>query len=105
MTDPYAWVALVHAVLFIAAIGYAKLLNHRPIHEWYSPDYVWLTVVGGDFLIGLAFGVLYLLDVVPLIAPTLYVSLHVAAGLPIISWQLARANRRARELEAIERGP
>lgn len=104
MTDLYAWIALIHLVLFCAAMAYAKFLNQRKVHEWYSPDRVWLTVVGGDVLIGLAFGALWLLDVFSLSVPALYISLHVAAGLPIISWQQHRAETRARVLEAIEKG-
>ena len=104
MNDTYAWIALVHVLLFIAAIGYAKFLNQEAIHRWYSPDYVWTTVVGGDILIGLAFGGLYLIGVVGLLVPALYISLHIAAGLPIITWQQQRADKRARELESIEKG-
>lgn len=105
MSDQLAWIAFVHAALFIAAIGYAKFLNQKKIHDWYSPDYVWLTVVGGDALIGCAIGALCLVSALPWIAAMLYVSLHIAAGLPIIAWQQRRANKRAQELEAIEKGP
>lgn len=105
MTDIYAWIAFIHAVLFIAGIGYAKFLNQKKVHEWYSPDRVWVTVVGGDVLIGLAFGALWLMGIIALLIPALYISLHIAAGLPIISWQQQRAKKRAKELEAIDRGP
>lgn len=104
MPDLYVWIALIHLLLFCVAMGYAKFLNQKKVHEWYSPDRVWLTVVGGDVLIGLAFGALYLLDVFSLIVPTLYISLHLAAGLPIISWQQHRAETRARVVEQIEKG-
>jgi hypothetical protein len=105
MPDLYASVALVHALLFLAAIGYAKFLNQPHVHAWYSPDYVWMTVVGGDMLIGLAFGALYWIGVVTLLVPALYISLHISAGLPIVAWQHQRADKRARELELIEKGP
>jgi hypothetical protein len=105
MRDMYAWIACIHALLFIAAMGYAKFLNQPHVHEAYSPNYVWVTVVGGDILIGLAFGALWIIGVFPLIVLALYISLHVAAGLPIVYWQQQRALKRARDLEAIEKGP
>jgi hypothetical protein len=104
MQDQLVSIAFIHALLFIAALGYAKFLNQKKVHEWYSPDYVWLTVAGGDLLIGLAFGALYLLNVFGLIVPLLYISLHIVAGLPIIAWQQSRAHKRARDLELIEKG-
>lgn len=105
MTDQLAKIAFIHALLFVVSAGYAAFLNQKKIHEWYSPNYVWLTVVGGDALIGLALLALYLIDAVPLDALIFYMSLHIAAGLPVISWQRRRAAKRAGEVEAIEKRP
>jgi hypothetical protein len=103
MTDQLTWIAFTHAALFVASACYAAFLNQKKVHEWYSPNHVWLTVVGGDTLIGLALGALYLIGAVPLAALIFYASLHIAAGLPVISWQRRRAAKRAGELEAIEK--
>lgn len=105
MQEQIAWVAFIHTLLFIAALGYAKFLNQKHIYEWYNPDRVWMTVVGGDALIGLALGGMVLIGVIPAIVLVLYFSLHIAAGIPIIAWQRGRAARRREKVETIEKRP
>ena len=98
-----AWIGIVHFVLFLICVGYALFLNQRSVYEWYTPNRTWVTVVGGDTLIGLALAMLCAIDVLPWLALLLYGTLHIAAGTPIIVWQLRRANKRERELEGISR--
>jgi hypothetical protein len=95
----------IHIGLFLAAWGYARLLNRELVHRWYSPDRVYLTVIGGDVLIGLALGALWGIGVVALEVLGYYTTLHIAAGAPIIYWQRRRAAKRHRDLEDIERRP
>jgi hypothetical protein len=102
MRDQLAWVAFLHAALFIAASGYAAFLDQEHIYRRYSPDYVWLTVVGGDILIWPFVAALCLIGIAPEWIPLYYITLHIAAGLPIIRWQFKRKARRRAELEAID---
>jgi hypothetical protein len=96
------WFLAIHAALTLGAWCYAKFLNQKKIHEWYSPDRVYLTVMGGDALIGLALTAFCVLGVLPWLALGLYASLHIAAGLPIIIWQERKTEQRRRDVEAIE---
>jgi hypothetical protein len=103
MPDQTAWIALTHALLFIAASAYAAFLNQDHVQAWYRPDRVEVTVIGGDVLIGIAIGVLWLLGVFGGIVPLLYTTLHIAAGLPIMAWQRQKREQRKHRLEEINR--
>jgi len=72
--------------LFIVCALYAVFLQR--IHDLYTPDWTWVTVVGGNVLIGMALLALCLSGVLPLAAFWHLVGLNVVAGLPIIIWQL-----------------
>lgn len=93
-----------HLALTIACWGYARFLNRRKVYEWYHPDRTWVTVVGGDALIGCALAALCWLGVFPWLLLLLYATLHIAAGIPIIIWQFQRETQRRKQIDAIERG-
>lgn len=76
----------VYAVLLLACTLYAMMLQR--IHDWYTPDYIWVTVVGGNLLIGLALLALCWGGVLPYAAFWHLVGLNIAGGIPIIVWQL-----------------
>ena len=98
-----AWIILVHISLAIGATAYALFLNQKHVYEWYSPDRTWVTVIGGDVLIGSAACALCALGVLPWAVIAYFASLHVAAGAPIIDWQLRRALKRQHELNELDR--
>ncbi len=101
VSEQIAWIAFAHSLLFCLAWGYARFLNQDHIHRAYSPDYVWITVVGGDILIWPFAALLYSLAFPWWLNACFYISLHIAAGLPIIRWQRERKARRLREVEAL----
>lgn len=94
MPDQLTTIVLIHILLFAAAWIYARFLNQDRVQEWYRPDYVEVTVIGGDVLIGLAIGALWFTGVLPWVVIPLYISLHLSAGIPIMWWQ--RKKRHAR---------
>ncbi len=102
MGDRWAWILFLHTALFIVASGYAAFLDQEHIYTRYSPDYVWLTVVGGDVLIWPFVAALCFLGIPPAWIAGFYITLHIAAGIPIIHWQYRRKARRRRELDAID---
>lgn len=77
----------------VASALYALLLNW--LHPRYAPDWVWLTVVGGNALIGLFFALFCWIGAIPWRAFGLLVALNVAAGIPIIVWQIGLSRARA----------
>lgn len=103
-SEQIAWIAFLHTALYCAAMAYAKFLNQKHIYEWYSPDRVWMTVVGGDILIWPFISALYFLSLPWWGSAVVYITLHFAAGIPIIRWQRARAKKRHADVEAIRSG-
>jgi len=101
MSDRIAWIAFAHTLLFTFAWAYARFLNQDWVYKAYSPDYVWLTVIGGDVLIWPFVVGMYYLAFPWWVAALLYITLHIAAGIPIIHWQRQRKARRRREVEAL----
>jgi hypothetical protein len=74
---------------------YALILNR--IHDKYTPDWTWLTVVGGNVQIGLWFALwehISPLPKKPLAAFWRLLAVNLAAGLPIIAWQLGQNQLR-----------
>ena len=90
-------IAAVLLALFVASALYALFLQR--IHDLYSPDYVWLTVVGGDGLILGAMLVLAFSGELPWLAFWVFAGGFVAAGLPIIVWQIWQTASRRQSLE------
>lgn len=97
------WIILIHVTLCAACIAYAMFLNQKHVYEWYTPNRTWVTVVIGDALIGIALAMVCAVGVLPWLALLFYGTLHIAAGAPIIIWQLQRADARARTLEALDK--
>ena len=94
-------------VLLAAACAsslYAAFLNR--IHHLYAPDHIWITVVGGNALIGGLFA--WWLGLDPLPAGATFapfwrlLALNIAAGIPVIAWQFGQAH--AREVQRRPRG-
>lgn len=88
----------------------ALLLFHT-IHHVYAPDWIWLTVVGGNALIGGMFALWLGLDPLPAATYAAFwrlLALNVAAGVPIIAWQIGQANARPKlrqRRQEAQRGP
>ncbi len=90
---------LVGLVGLLGAWGYALFL--QSIHETYAPDFIWVTVVVGNGLVGLCFvGLLVTLGVFSWAVVVCFVVANVVCGLPIIGWQLVQAKRRRNERES-----
>jgi hypothetical protein len=89
----------------IVALAYAALLNNKRVHDWYTPDWTWITVVIGDGIILAGLWAAALIGYVPWHAWWAAFWLTCAAGGPIITWQLIRAaKRRRRATQALWRG-
>lgn len=82
----------IYFILFFACIVYAVVL--QAIHNWYTPDYVWATVVIGNVFIGIALLALCRNGVLPLAAFWHLVGLNICAGTPIIVWQIWQMGQR-----------
>lgn len=93
--DILNWLIGIHIALFLACWGYAELLDR--IHEIYTPDYVWLTVVGGVGLILLALAAVCAIGLLPWQSLLIATTLSSTSGIPIIRWQRRQAKQRAAE--------
>lgn len=92
--------AIVLGVLGAVCVAYALILDKH--QRWYQPDRTWITVVIGNGLIGLALWALELWGVPLRISH--YVLANVAAGAPIIVWQLIQVARRNTQTEIYDGG-
>ena len=83
------------SMLFLVCTIYSIVLEQ--IHDRYVPRWLWLTVVVGN---GFVFSALWLMEVfgVRLTALTI-LEANVAAGVPVIVWQLHQNHRRTKELQ------
>lgn len=97
-----AWLILIHFALAAVCTGYAVFLNQRRVQEWYQPDRTWVTVIGGDVLIWGALLALVALGALPVVTLAYWITLHLAAGTPIIIWQRLRAKKRADALHKLD---
>lgn len=86
---------LIYGSLVLITGGYAVLLER--LHDLYTPDWVWLTVVGGNTLIGLALLALCLSGELPMAAFWHLLGLNIAAGCVVITWQLLQVRWRREE--------
>jgi hypothetical protein len=88
-----AWVLTGTASL---SAVYSWFLNS--IHHIYAPNWIWVTVVGGNALIGGMLALWLWLD--PVQAGAIFqpfwrlLALNIAAGIPIIAWQIWQAAQR-----------
>ena len=94
------WIIAIHLALLLACVGYAAILQH--VYRWYHPDRTWITVVGGEALIGVALGGLCVAGVLPWTMLAYFITLQGAGGLPIIIWQLAQAEQRRKRRDALK---
>lgn len=88
--------AAIYVILFLACTLYAIVLDH--LGERYVPNWTFVTVIIGDMFI-LA-GAAAIVQYVPLSGWGLwwaFAGCFIAAGLPIIGWQLFQIYRRFRE--------
>lgn len=85
-------VLLVLLLAAVASACYAAILNH--IQHTYTPDWVWVTVVVGNAMIGLVQAVFCAMRVLPWEAFLLLLYTNIAMGLPIIVWQISQARAR-----------
>lgn len=86
---------VIYASLFLSTIVYALVLER--VHDLYTPDFVWVTVVIGNAMIGLALLALCLIGELPMTAFWHLFGLNMCAGSVIVSWQIWQAIRRSRE--------
>lgn len=77
-----------------ASAAYAAVLER--IHHLYAPDWIWLTVVGGNAMIGGAFALFCGLGYIPWLAFQLLFAINVAMGVPIVTWQIGQRYARAK---------
>jgi hypothetical protein len=78
---------LYGAAVAVGAL-YAALL--QPLHKWYSPNYIWVTVVGGNVLIAGFLQLLARRNRFPRSVVGSFTMLNIALGTPIILWQLGQ---------------
>jgi hypothetical protein len=97
MTDNQRRATAIYVATTVATSAYAAYLE--TLHKSYDPDWTWLTVVGGNAILGIAF--LGVCHAAPPPTSTGYfwhlVGLNCAGGAPIIVWQLWQREQRLRE--------
>lgn len=87
-------VFIIYIGLFFGCLIYAVLLQF--LHDIYTPDWTWITVVGGNILIGMALLALCHVGTLPRAAFWHLLGLNSIAGIPIIAWQLWQMDQRRR---------
>lgn len=95
-------VALILGGLSLWCAVYAAVLNR--LHDAYSPDYVWLTVVIGACWILIAMAIFAYFDHITWYAWRLLIGATSAAGAPVIVWQLLQNARRRALRDPIKNG-
>lgn len=70
----------------VVGAAYSAILQR--LHKWYSPNYIWLTVVGGNMLIAGFLQILARRGRFEEAALRHFVGANVALGSPVIIWQL-----------------
>jgi hypothetical protein len=98
---PLAWATYL-ALLFAASVYAAILAPLRPVYE---PDWTWATVVLGNSLIIVAFAAQVALGVIttPGAAAVALLIDNIAAGVPVIVWQVRELTKRHAQLAAAAR--
>lgn len=84
------------AIVLIASVGLGSLYSFflEQIHDLYSPNWIWLTVVGGNGLVILTLFILELFAI-PLTGWLVFF-VNVAWGTPVIVWQVWQWRQRER---------
>lgn len=89
MDSTVLWILLGAA---LASAAYAAFLDR--IHDKYAPDWIWVTVVVGNTMVGGVFALFCGLGYIPWLAFQLLFAINVAMGTPIIAWQIGQRNAR-----------
>jgi hypothetical protein len=84
MTSP---VILIHIILCLWCALFAFVLSRRAVYDWYHPDWTWFIVLLGVGFIGLAQKAI--IDSGTPLTFLLIFTTDLAAGIPIIVWQVA----------------
>lgn len=71
---------------------YSWFLNR--IHHIYAPNWIWVTVVGGNAIVGGMFALWLWLTGASFTPFWQLLALNVAAGIPVIGWQIWQAAER-----------
>ena len=99
----------IHVALLLACYAYAAWLAKPEVYRAYHPHNTIYTVIGGEAMVGTAFGLECIIAAdwfraAPLIALLLFITLHGSAAIPIWQWQRRqKAEERARERAVEER--
>lgn len=83
------------AILFLTCTLYSILLES--IHDKYVPRYLWVTVVVGNGLVLAALWAMELYNVK--LTALIILEANIAAGIPVIAWQLHQNWRRSKEMQ------
>jgi hypothetical protein len=91
-------------LLLLAAIStvYSLILQQPAVYTWYAHDRTWVTVVIGNAMIGFALLGWLWFEGMPLTAFWMLLGCNVAAGIPIIVWQVHEAHVRRKERRRVE---
>jgi hypothetical protein len=79
-------VVTAHIILFLWCSLFAFVLSRKPVYNWYHPDWTWVMVVLGTGFINLA--QLAIINSGTPMTFGLMVTTDLAAGIPIITWQV-----------------
>lgn len=89
-------VTFIYIYLLLTTFYYGFVVLER-WHDYYTPNYTWTTVVGGNGIILVAAGELYWISELSMRAFIHFFFLNLAAGIIIIIWQLVQNRRRRKE--------
>lgn len=78
----------VYVAGIVVGAVYSALLQR--LHRWYSPNYIWLTVVGGNVLIAGFLQILAHRGRFPQSVLRHVIGANLTLGTPVIIWQLGQ---------------
>ena len=82
-----------------AALSVCYCIILERLHDIYSPDHIWVTVLVGNGLILATCAVLAAYEFLSWEAVKLFLLVNVVWGVPVIAWQLWQAVHRHRQME------
>ena len=88
---------VILATSVVLSACYCAVLER--LHDIYSPDHIWVTVLVGNGLILGTCAVLAAYGFVAWEAVKLFFLVNMVWGVPVIAWQLWQAVRRHRQME------
>lgn len=93
-------IGLILITSVILSACYCALLER--LHDLYSQNWIWVTVVVGN---GLVIGTLYVFELVGVaLSINLVIVTNIAWGAPVIGWQIWQATQRHKQRAASHRG-